>query len=405
MLPPDTDPGLTQAARYQQQRQQGLRWLNFSPDIERAYRQAIRPMTDHQSNVALWCGLVVWLAFIGMDIARLQGRLQELFTSPILLTLLQVRFTILIALLGCLVALAEKPPRFKRPWVIAGMLYLITLGGTLANASHEALGVPHENSVLILLVIVIFLPLGLRLKEAVTLALLCMASVLLVGWPSYPEETRDQLYYRVFSMLVASTIGALGAYQREYAQREQFLLRTELEWLARRDALTGLLNRRAFNDHLDLALSMARREQQTVALLMVDADHFKLYNDAYGHAAGDRALLQLAGVLQGLCRRPLDHAARTGGEEMALVLYGLNASHAQALCEQLVERVRDLKVEHKASPTAEHLSVSVGCALSEPQEEALNLYKRADALLYQAKRQGRNQAHTEARPQDLGEAH
>ena len=392
MLTPDTAPGLTPAARYQQQRQQGLRWLHFSPDIELAYRQATRPITDHQTNVALWCGLVVWLAFIGMDIARFQGRIQEVFTTPTLLTLLQVRFTILITLVGCLVALIEKPPRFKRPWVVAGMLYLITLGGTLANASHEALGAPHENSVLILLVIVIFLPLGLRLKEAVALALLCMASVLLVGWPSYPEATRDQLYYRVFSMLVASTIGALGAYQREYAQREQFLLRAELEWLARRDALTGLLNRRAFNAHLELALSMARRDHQTVALLMVDADHFKLYNDAYGHAAGDHALLQLAGVLQGFCRRPLDHAARTGGEEMALVLYGVNATHAQALSEQLVQRVRALNLEHSASPTAEHLSVSVGCALSDPQEDAQSLYKRADAMLYQAKRQGRDRA-------------
>jgi diguanylate cyclase (GGDEF)-like protein len=272
------------------------------------------------------------------------------------------------------------------------MLYLVTLGGTIANVTHVSLGTPNEHSVLILLMVVIFLPLGLRLKEASALALLCLVSVLLVGLPITPEANRDQLYYRVFSMLVAAVIGGMGAYLREYAQREQFLLRAELEWLARRDALTGLLNRRAFNEHLALALSVARREQQTVALLMVDADHFKLYNDAYGHVAGDHALQQLGQVLQSSCRRPLDHAARTGGEEMALVLYGVNATHAQALCKQLLQRVETLALEHKASPTAPHVTVSVGCALSEPQEEASHLYKRADALLYQAKRQGRNQA-------------
>jgi diguanylate cyclase (GGDEF)-like protein len=381
-----------EASSIRLQRQQGFRWLNFSPELEAAYRQATKPVTDHQSNVALFCGLVIWLAFIGMDLARLHGRAAELFSSPVLLTLLQVRFTVLLALLGCLLALIEKPPRFKRPWVVAGMIYLVTLGGTIANVTHVSLGTPNENSVLILLMVVIFLPLGLRLKEASALALLCLVSVLLVGLPNTAEANRDQLYYRVFSMLVAAVIGGMGAYLREYAQREQFLLRAELEWLARRDALTGLLNRRAFNEHLALALSVARREQQTVALLMVDADHFKLYNDAYGHVAGDHALQQLAQVLQSFCRRPLDHAARTGGEEMALVLYGVNATHAQALCEQLLQRVQTLALEHSASPTAPHVTVSVGCALSEPQEEASHLYKRADALLYQAKRQGRNQA-------------
>ena len=381
-----------EAPSYRLQREQGFRWLNFSPELEVAYRRATKPMTDHQSNVALFCGLVIWLAFIGMDVIRLQDRATDLFSNPRLLTLVQVRITVLMALAGCWLALLQTDPRFKRPWVVAGMLYLLTLGGTISNDTHAALGTPHENNVLILLMVVIFLPLGLRLKEATAVAVLCLVSVLLVSLANHPEGQRESIFYRLFYLLVAACIGGMGAYLREYAQREQFLLRAELEWLARRDALTGLHNRRAFNEHLELALSVGRRDNQPVALMMIDADHFKLYNDAYGHAAGDHALQRLAEVLQSLCRRPLDHAARTGGEEMALVLYGVNAAQAQGLSEQLVQRVRALALAHKASPTAEHLTVSVGCAISLPLEEAKSLYTRADALLYQAKRQGRNKA-------------
>jgi two-component system chemotaxis family response regulator WspR len=140
-------------------------------------------------------------------------------------------------------------------------------------------------------------------------------------------------------MLVAAALGTLSAYQREYGLREQLLLRMELECLARQDALTGLLNRRAFNEHLNMALASARREGLQVALMMIDVDHFKLYNDAYGHAVGDQALQLLAPVFSQLCARPLDQAARTGGEEMALVLYDVAPEHQEDLCRKLLDGV------------------------------------------------------------------
>lgn len=380
------------AEAYARQRREGFRWLNFSPALEGQYRQSSQSVVEHQSNVALFAGLGIWLAFIAWDLVRLGPYLSQAAWSRELWLVLHVRGVVLACFVACALALQENPPKFNRRWVIAGMLYLLSLGGSVVNGLYGQLGVARDTSVLLLLVIAMFLPLGLRLKESIALATISVATVLSLGALLTHNLQEPSMIHLAFSMLVAAALGSLSAYQREYGLREQFLLRKELEWLARQDALTGLLNRRAFNEHLELALSMGRREGHQVALMMVDADHFKLYNDAYGHAEGDHALQLIAQALQSLCRRPLDHAARTGGEEMALVLYGVNDAQAQAMSEQLVQRVRSLALEHKASPTASHVTVSVGCAISLPHEEAKSLYTRADGLLYQAKRLGRNRA-------------
>ena len=383
------------AEAYAQQRRQGFRWLNFSPALERQYRQSSQAVVDHQSNVALMVGLGIWLAFIAWDLVRLDSYLSQDHWSRELWLVLHVRGVVLACFIACALALFEDPPRFRRRWVIAGMLYLVSLGGSVVNGLYGQIGASRDTGVLLLLVIAMFLPLGLRLKESIGLAAISVASVLCLGVLLTEPLGEPSLPHLAFSMLVAGALGTLSAYQREYGLREQFLLRMELEWLARQDALTGLLNRRAFNEHLNMALASARREGRQVALMMIDVDHFKLYNDAYGHAAGDQALQLLAPVFGQLCARPLDQAARTGGEEMALVLYDVAPDHQEQLCRKLLDGVDRLALGHGASPSADRVSISVGCALSVPLDDVQSLYKRADALLYQAKRMGRNRAWTD----------
>jgi diguanylate cyclase (GGDEF)-like protein len=190
-------------------------------------------------------------------------------------------------------------------------------------------------------------------------------------------------------MVVTALLAAFGAYHREYAQREQFLLRAELGWQAGHDSLTGLCNRRLFDDRLQALVRQVQRDATPVALLLADVDHFKRYNDMYGHPAGDAALQAVAEVLQSMAARPLDLVARLGGEEMAVILHGATAADAQRLARQALDQLANRRLPHAGS---EHgrLSMSLGMAMAESGDSSLALYQRADRALYQAKHSGRN---------------
>lgn len=166
----------------------------------------------------------------------------------------------------------------------------------------------------------------------------------------------------------------------------------QLQVLSTTDSLTGLANRRCFESHWDLEWQRALRQGTPLAVLMIDVDHFKLYNDFYGHPQGDVALQQVATVLQQEVRRAGELAARYGGEEFVVVLPGLQASEAQARAQHIAQAVAALGVVHAVSPTAAVLTLSVGVAWGVPQgnEPRQRLLSLADDALYQAKHAGRN---------------
>ncbi len=123
---------------------------------------------------------------------------------------------------------------------------------------------------------------------------------------------------------------------------------------------------------------------------MLDIDHFKRFNDHYGHQAGDDALRRVGRLLQNFARRPMDMAVRLGGEEFALLLYGCDAEQLQTLGEALRSGLATLNIAHAASPTADHLTASMGARLAMDGESSEELYRQVDDLLYQAKQAGRN---------------
>lgn len=184
------------------------------------------------------------------------------------------------------------------------------------------------------------------------------------------------------------------AYRALHASQQQLLeMNLELRRLSNLDGLTGLANRRYFDEYLGAEWQRALREQRDIALMMVDVDHFKRYNDTYGHLAGDGALKQVALALQGTADRSTDLAARYGGEEFSLVMPNTSLGGARLIGEKLRRAVAALAVEHKASTTGDILSVSIGAATMVPQHGTTftALVDAADRNLYAAKHQGRNQ--------------
>lgn len=171
--------------------------------------------------------------------------------------------------------------------------------------------------------------------------------------------------------------------------------RRELARLSSQDSLTGIANRRHFDEALERACRHAARTGEAIGLAMIDVDHFKQYNDGYGHGAGDDALCQVAGILQGVARRPYDMAARYGGEEFVLLLR--EAAHFADTLEQLRHEIMGLQIPHALSETAAVLTISGGGIVARLTAAVApaTLLRRADALLYRSKKEGRNRVLTE----------
>jgi two-component system, chemotaxis family, response regulator WspR len=176
------------------------------------------------------------------------------------------------------------------------------------------------------------------------------------------------------------------------SQRQLVQINLELQRLTNVDGLTGLSNRRNLNEYLELLWKLAIREQSNFSILMIDVDNFKLYNDTYGHLAGDDVLKEVASAIQATFRRPNDIAARFGGEEFAVLLSGTDAISAHALADGLCRRVSDLRIAHSQSPPLQSVTVSIGGASTIPQhgESGIALMDLADKALYEAKRLGKN---------------
>jgi diguanylate cyclase (GGDEF)-like protein len=195
-------------------------------------------------------------------------------------------------------------------------------------------------------------------------------------------------------LLMTNVICAAGGYNLEYARRTAWLEGRLLAEIALLDGLTGIPNRRRLDAHLLQAWQQCLRDRKPIALLFIDIDGFKAYNDHYGHQAGDEALKAVASVLVRFGRRPLDMAARFGGEEFALVLCDTKAGPALKTAGDIIEAVRGLDIAHAQSSAAPVLTVSVGvaCVVPAMPRHCDELLRLADQSLYVAKKQGRNRA-------------
>lgn len=166
-----------------------------------------------------------------------------------------------------------------------------------------------------------------------------------------------------------------------------------LDKLVKIDDLTGVSNRREYNNRIEMELNRAQRTQTPISLLMIDIDYFKLYNDTYGHGKGDKCLIQIAKAIDRVGLRKSDLFARYGGEEFVIILPNTNIFGANLVAQRVMEAVNNLKIPHEASLISKYVTLSIGISSIIPthKDTIETLEKLSDEQLYKAKEKGRNQ--------------
>lgn len=214
----------------------------------------------------------------------------------------------------------------------------------------------------------------------------------ILGTP-YQWREHDVRYLKLIGEVLSNTLKNLGnklSLERVTSQLESANKR--LSYLANSDGLTGIANRRQFDEALEKGINRGIRDKKSISLLMIDVDHFKRFNDSFGHSAGDKALKTVALALDDCCSRADDLAARYGGEEFSVVLPDTSEEQAQHVAVKIMDAISALAIPFATSPNNSILTVSIGvaaqqCSTSLTSNELITL---ADKALYRAKNGGRN---------------
>lgn len=318
----------------------------------------------------------------------LRGMILFFLASPVVfaLALPQVsRYAILLFLLAAVVMIgvgvACALQRQRSAYFFLAAFGLLILGG--ASTTLRALGVLPTN---------VFTEDGLQLGSSLEMLLLAFALADRINVMRQEKLQAQAQLLQAQDQLVESLQRSERELERRVAQRTEELqvLNQRLETLSMTDALTGIANRRQFDELLALECKRAARHAAPLGLAIMDVDWFKTYNDRYGHPAGDACLRQIAQALATALGRPTDVIARYGGEEFVLLAPMSDLDGTCAIAQRLLEAVRSLQLAHADSPFGE-VTLSIGvAALLAGEQQAPALMQRADAALYRAKQSGRN---------------
>ena len=368
---------------YARELRKGFPFLKFSGEIEEEFRESYCMLIKPRIRIALITGIILIITFEIMDRIFIPDK-RVIWTT-------MIRFGILLPVLTMSgIAIAIKRYRDK----ILGIVFVTALVAGLGIVAifminyHLASYIRYES--LILTTAVVYFVTGLLFRMNITCCGLVMVAYFvasLISGVAVPVIVSSGLFLMLMNM-----IGAGGTYIIERAIRSNYLHRKILKDMAEHDGLTGIYNRHTFNENYGRLLRQALRDHKAVAVIMIDVDYFKLYNDTHGHLAGDRCLIQIAAALLRYERRPLDIVARFGGEEFVVVLYDTDENHVREASDQIRTDIADLRIEHGSSDVGPHVTVSVGSAIMLPGSamEPHELIRLADEALYSAKGLGRN---------------
>ncbi len=367
------------------QLQRGFPRLKFAEPLEVEFRQAYRAEALPQLRRNLW--LAVFFVVLFSAITRI------VLPSPVNQLMDGIRLATLAPLLALGLMLVHTR-LYERYYPRAIIALSIAFGASVAVLTVIAArhGVNLIATVMITTIYIYFM-LGMFFCAAFSTAAAVFAAYLMAAGAA--DLSTSALVVDVGVLACTNVIGAMVCYSLEHANRTNFLEEHLLIETATRDGLTGIRNRRYFDEHVDRLWPQAMRDKAPLGLLLVDIDHFKAYNDHYGHQAGDECLRQVAGTLGQCARRPLDIAARYGGEEFAVVLYDASRQHVEEAARRVRSAVERLNIEHIASPSPDRkLTVSIGAATVLPRagRTQYGFIQLADEALYAAKAAGRDGA-------------
>lgn len=382
-----------EAALLHQQMGRPLELLRFEPGLEQAFVEELRTVQRRSAIFTLVFLSVVWLFLGGFDWWRLRALIGSGQEATFVLGVMVQRWVVGSIFLGMLYVLLQRKVKAATEaiWIAVSVLACCT-GVAISAYTARSLGMQDAGIVLLLTVVVALYPLGIRLRLGLMVAVLaCVITTVAGPLLLHRPEHLAQHWMVVVMMWATLVLSAVTAYFREKSLRQQFLLRKLLDWESSHDTLTGLANRRMFREHFQRCMLQAKRQNVSLFLGILDIDHFKLYNDLYGHQAGDEVLRMVGELLQDYARRPLDLAVRLGGEEFALVAYDEDVESLRGRMEKLLVDLHGLNLAHDASPTAPYVTISVGLAQVRGEDTVDTVFKLADSLLLQAKEQGRNQ--------------
>ena len=357
--------------------------LRFPDELESEYRASRSESERRWARMSLYVALSTTLGFAVIDHFVLSAPRGN---SDV------IRFGLQLPMV--LVMLVITGPRLFAKWYqpavqIAAPLFGIGSVVLAAQASIDQL--PLVAARLLLAVFFFYFMISLSFWAAIRTNVVLVAGFSVATFMGFiPPHIAT---YVLFTLLCANLIGALGCYALEHANRVAFLDRRRLVEVAMHDGLTGLLNRTALEEQTRRLWQQAVRDRQLVSVILIDIDHFKAYNDRYGHQAGDQCLRDVAKAVRSAARRrPLDLVARYGGEEFIAVLFGADRSHAESVARGVLEAVRELHIPHTASSTRPHVTASVGAATVDPVSEYSHdlAIQLADRALYTAKETGRD---------------
>ncbi|SHH67722.1 diguanylate cyclase [Massilia sp. CF038] len=362
--------------------EKGYRALRFDEPIEQEFQAFYTEGHLMRVRLAAYLIIVLYAAFVIIDITTLPAEVAYWTT--------RIRIFFIIPPFFLMLYVSYQPA--LRGWVrkvVPFAAITAGVGTTAVIGAAYRLGtqIPYEG--ILLVALFIYLIACLQWRRALFANGVTLAAFIAMEF-MYQSNPQFRLYQIIF-MIAANAVGAYGGYFLEHSARTMFLVNNLLNELAELDGLTGLSNRRTLNIHLDRIWRQAIRDQQAVAIAMIDVDHFKKYNDRYGHAQGDAALRAVADVIAHHARRPLDITARYGGEEFAVVWYHPSASELARMAEILTRAIVALDMPHADNEIGK-LSISVGVAMMTPSAEqsSADLLRAADGALYDAKAQGRN---------------
>jgi diguanylate cyclase (GGDEF)-like protein len=360
--------------------QRGAANRRFCPRLEAEYCRT--RLMEGRALVRVTCLLAVLVAV-------LRGA-EQLFLGS-WNTLLVIDFGLVIAGSVVLAAIAWSSAfeRLYLPWArlvvpCRNTLIAVHIAEAAARGQLEVLmGLP-------VMLVGSFFFFGLRFPTALVAGVLIFTGFLGAG--VFFELTPAVAIHTGVFLALAVVACAMAARHFERCSRTGFLEDRLIADLAQHDTLTGTKNRRVFDEHLTRLWQQAVEDGRTVAILLLDVDHFKAYNDRYGHLAGDLTLRRVAQTAQSFVRRPLDILARYGGEEFAAILYDVEADRAKDVADRICRAVAELAIEHSDSRTTRAVTISVGVAVvkATAQRNPRGALQLADQALYEAKVRGRN---------------